>query len=175
MGILGQFGLTILAAFLGAWIAMKRFRVERWWEKKAEAYIDLVEALHEMSMVPAEHFNAGVRGRDLSDEQQSALWDSFKQSRRKVWKIADSADFIISSEVAAAIQRLNQGLSDSDDAVDFYDHLLQIESATNKCLAEVKAIGAEELGIKKGRGWRGWLPGGIKKHIDDFKFLSKHL
>ncbi len=39
---------SITSAFLAAWLAARRFRNDRWWEKKATAYSDLIESLHNM-------------------------------------------------------------------------------------------------------------------------------
>lgn len=175
MDFLGNILVAIIAAFLGAWLTMRRFRVDRWWEKKAEAYINLVEALHEMSMVPAEQFNAACNGKDLRKEQEVALWESFDRARRRVWKIADSADFVISSDVARVVQVMNNGISQAENAASFPEHLDEIDEAIGQCMAQVKVIGADELGIKKGSGWNGWVPTKIKAHIEDFKYLSKHL
>jgi hypothetical protein len=41
-----QVAIAITSAFLAAWLAARRFRNDRWWEKKATAYSDLVESLH---------------------------------------------------------------------------------------------------------------------------------
>ena len=50
-----QILLSIGAAFLGAWLASRRFRNERWWEKEIyKAYSELVEALHNMSVPSSE-------------------------------------------------------------------------------------------------------------------------
>lgn len=165
MGAFWQLLLTIGAAFLGAWLALMRFRTERWWEFKAESYLDLVEALHEMSMVPAEYINAGASGQNLSKEQQAILWESFRRAKRKVWKIADSVDFVISSDVANVILEMNRGLSKADDNRDLYEHLEETEKAVNECLKNVKAIGAKELGVKKGKGLNGYIPEKLKGFI----------
>lgn len=151
--VLLQLVLTIGAAFLGAWLALMRFRTERWWERKAETYITLVEALHEMSMPTAEIFDAGFRGQDISPEVEKELWDSFKRAKRKVWMIADTADFVISSEVFNAIQEMGQGLSQANDAHDFYTHLDETGKAVDDCLIKVKKIGVQELRIPKDHVW----------------------
>lgn len=149
--------VPIGAAFFGAWLAMMRFRTERWWDKKADTYVELVEALHDMGMPPAEYFNEADRGRDLPEELSKELWESYTQAKKRVWKIADSADFIISSEVFEAIQKMRTGLQAARDAVDFYQHLEETEDAVNNCLLEVKQIGAKELGIKKANNIKQWI------------------
>ena len=86
-----QILLSIGAAFLGAWLASRRFRNERWWEKKSEAYSELVEALHNMRWPSSEHFDAGLEHRELSEEYSQELWKEFRKARKIVWKITESS------------------------------------------------------------------------------------
>ncbi|TYC57613.1 hypothetical protein FMN52_13755 [Marinobacter sp. BW6] len=160
MSLFLQIILTLLAAFFGAWFTLQRFRIERWWEKKANAYIELIEALHDMGLPPSEYFGAGVDGREVAPEREKELWENYHQAERRVWKIADSADFIISADVFDAIQRMLNGLSEARDAQDWYQHLDETQIAVDRCLEEVKQIGSEELGIRKGKDWNRWVPVG---------------
>ncbi|MBY6071228.1 hypothetical protein KUV35_07990 [Marinobacter salsuginis] len=172
MDFLSGITIAVVASFLSAWLTLRRFRTERWWERKAEAYIHLVEALHEMSLVPSEEIAAGSGHRkELTEDEKAELWESFERAKKKVWKIADSSDFIISSDVLAVIQEMNRGLGHASHHTNWIEFLDDSNSAINECLNKVKKIGAVELGIKKGPGWDRWVPAKIKAYIDDFKLL----
>ncbi|WP_010322834.1 hypothetical protein [Marinobacterium stanieri] len=146
--ILIQILLSVGAAFLGAWLASRRFRNERWWEKKSEAYSELVEALHNMRWPSSEHFDAGLEHRELSDKYSKELWEDFRRARKNVWKITDSSSFLISSEVLKAVQEMEQGLSNSRNADTWFEHLDEQSTAIDICIEKVKNIGVKELGIK---------------------------
>lgn len=143
-----QILLSVGAAFLGAWLASRRFRNERWWEKKSEAYSELVEALHNMRWPSNEHFEAGIEQRDLSEEYSQELWQEFKKARKVVWKITESSSFLISSDVLKAVQEMERGLSTARSADSWFGHLDEQGVAIDTCLEKVKDIGAKELGIK---------------------------
>ncbi|QYJ97088.1 hypothetical protein K0J45_16480 [Shewanella alkalitolerans] len=147
--ILIQILLSIGAAFLGAWLASRRFRNERWWEKKSEAYSELVEALHSMRWPSSEHFDAGIEHRELSEEYNQELWEEFKRARKIVWKITDSSSFLISSEVLKVVQEMERGLSNSRNANTWFEHLDEQGAAIDTCIEKVKNIGVKELGIKR--------------------------
>ncbi|MEH6555897.1 hypothetical protein [Pseudoalteromonas tetraodonis] len=147
--ILIQILLSVGAAFLGAWLASRRFRNEYWWQKKSVAYSELVEALHNMRWPSSEHIEAGVEHRDLSDEYSQELWQEFRKARKVVWKITESSSFLISSEVLKAVQKMERGLSNARNADSWFEHLDEQEYAIDSCLEKVKEIGTKELDIKK--------------------------
>ncbi|MEX2474471.1 hypothetical protein [Marinobacter sp.] len=176
MDFLSGITIAVVASFLSAWLTLRRFRTERWWERKAEAYINLVEALHEMSLVPSEEIAAGAGHRkELAEDEKAELWENFERAKKKVWKIADSSDFIISSDVLEVIQEMNRGLGHASHNTNWIEFLDDSNSAINECLNKVKKIGAVELGIKKGPDWDRWIPAKIKAYIDDFKSLVNNI
>ncbi len=140
--------LSVGAAFLGAWLASRRFRNERWWEKKSEAYAELVEALHNMRWPSSEHFDARIEHRELSKEYSQELWKEFRKARKIVWKIAESSSFLISSDVLQAVQEMERNLSNAKNADSWFEHLDEQCAAIDTCLEKVKGIGAKELGIE---------------------------
>lgn len=142
-----QVSITVGAAFLAAWLASKRFRSERWWERKAEAYANLLDALHMMKWPSSEHFEAEIERRKVNHEYSEQLWQEFNDARRKVWRIADSASFLVSSEVLEAVHDMERGLSDANSANTYFEHLDEQYGAVDKCIERVKDIGAKELKV----------------------------
>lgn len=140
--------ISVGAAFLAAWMATRRFRDEKWWEKKVTAYGELVDALHRMKWPASENIDAVIENRDVSDEDNEILWQEFKQARRNVWRIAESSSFLISSEVLSAVQTMEQALSSARNAQSWFDHLNEQYGAVNTCVNKIKEIGAKELGIR---------------------------
>ena len=147
--IIIQILLSVGAAFLGAWLASRRFKNERWWEKKSEAYSELVEALHDMRWPSSEHFDAGLERRELPEEYSQELWEEFRRSRKIVWKITYSSSFLISSEVLKAVQEMERGLSNARNARFWFEHLDEQGVAIDTCIEKIKGIGIKELGIKR--------------------------
>ena len=142
-----QAAISVAGAFLAAYLAGKRFRNERWWEKKAAAYAELVDALHKMKWPYSEHLDAAMEQRDISKDESTSLWEEFKTARRNVWRIADSSSFLISPEVMKAVQKMEQALGDARTADSWFEHLDAHYGAINSCLSTVKEIGKKELGV----------------------------
>ena len=143
-----QAAISVGGAFLAAHLAAKRFRTEKWWERKASAYGELVDALHKMKWPPSEHMDAEIEGRDIPDNESERQWEEFKAARRNVWRIADSASFLVSEKVLESVQQMERDLGKATNSQSWFEHLDEQYSAVNNCLARVKEIGRIELGLR---------------------------
>lgn len=142
-----QAGISVCGAFLAAYLASRRFRSEKWWEKKAAAYDELVDALHTMWWAPAEIFDAELLGRTLPQEESAANWEEFKVARRNIWRLSARSSFLISDEVLEAVRQLERELGKAENSQSWAEHADAQSDAIRKCLDAVKAIGRKELGL----------------------------
>lgn len=142
-----QSSISIGAAFLAAWLANKRFRNEKWWEKKADAYTSLIGALHNMKWPSSEHFDAEIEHRKLNEEYSEQLWIEFNEARRNTWRIAETSSFIISQDVLIAIQEMECKLSKTRNYRSWFEHSDDQWKAIDDCINAIKYIGKKELKI----------------------------
>ncbi|WPD22378.1 MAG: hypothetical protein SD837_19590 [Candidatus Electrothrix scaldis] len=147
-----QIAVSVGAAFLAAWLAAKRFKEDRLWEKKMEAYADLVDALHKMKFPPGEHFDAAIGRRDIDKEYSTELWREFSLARRNVLRIAESSSLLLSPELMEVVEEMESRLSNADHETCWEVHLDTQWAAINECLKKVKRIAGRELGIKHTHG-----------------------
>lgn len=145
---LAQAAIAVGGAFLAAHLATRRFRSEKWWERKATAYSDLVEALHRMKWYPSEHIDAAIVGRELDKDDRDDYWKQYKEARRNVWRIADASAFLVSPKVHDAIVEMERELGEARNADWWLEHAEQQYAAIQKCLVRVKDLARQELGVK---------------------------
>lgn len=134
---LAQAAIAVIGAFLAAHLSMRRFRSEKWWERKATAYSELVEALHHMKWYPSEHIDAELEQREIPEEDKVDYWRQYKTARRNVWKIADSSAFLVSPKVNEAIVQMERELGEARTADWWFEHAEQQYAAIQKCLGMV--------------------------------------
>lgn len=142
-----QLLVTGSAAFLAAWLGTRRFRRERWWERKVEAYTDLINALHSMKWHTSEHFDAEIEYSALSEEYTDELWKRFVNARREVSRIAETASFLVSDEIQVAVKEMERDLNAAKSASTLQEYLDEQWAAVDACIKCVKEIGAKELNI----------------------------
>jgi hypothetical protein len=97
---------TICAAFLSTRRAVRRAYQERWWDRKEQAYREIVDALHDMlrySSFEADRDLNGDRG-DNPKEKDFAL--RYSEACWTVQRMTDIGYFVISQKAADILQKL---------------------------------------------------------------------
>jgi len=141
--------VAIITAFIAVKLSLKRFYTERWWEKKAETYSKIVEALHRYKKYDEEKLEIEMEyPRDDNEEREEYLSKQWKDSNAELEKAVDLGAFIVAAEVEAIIRDfLKRKKGDPRDEPLFeiiQRDLIHVE----KCLFDVKAAVKKDLGIK---------------------------
>ncbi|WP_412060358.1 hypothetical protein [Rubrivirga sp. IMCC45206] len=145
--------VAVLAALLGVRLALRRFRSERWWERKAEAYTDLISAVYRFSTTFDRDY---VDPDDLEEldaqgplTQRGFIGMSRAQRRRnRAWAEIEQAigigEFVFSRETVLILSslktRVRQGQPGDRDG----DRL----EAARLLLQRLKAAAARDLGVE---------------------------
>ena len=147
----------IVIAAVSSWItvqlSLRRFRSERWWERKTEAYQRIIEALHDSKVCADRNFEETISGKEITESERKELNRRAKVAYEEIAKATDIGAFLLSSE---AHVRLLQYLSESVKAfqeaitgvVDFTHYLHADLAATNTCLEDLIQIAKRDLKAK---------------------------
>jgi hypothetical protein len=142
-----QAGIAFASAYLAAYIATRKFRSEKWWERKANAYCELVDSLHQMSWYAEEFFEDRVGRKLISDIDLTEYGKQYRLARRNVAKISDTSAFLISSKAGDAVRLLIQKLEAASGDDDWTRRALDEGDAIRECLGAVKALASQDLGV----------------------------
>lgn len=104
---------TLIAAILGslvtAQVALRNLRKDKWWERKAEAYDNVILALDELAYISGEMINDAKQNRATSLEMEEERTEAIRAARREVTRAWRLGCYMLSHDVKA---RLRQYLSD---------------------------------------------------------------
>jgi hypothetical protein len=128
--LLSSIIVAVIAAQISVRLALRRFRTEKWWERKAEAYSRIVEALHSLVVYydakVAEEYDQVTHTEDfkkrLNDESDRAI--------HELRKATGVGAFIISNEAAEALARIYES-----EVVAYKKSLSEIRGLAKKDLA----------------------------------------
>lgn len=142
---------ALLVASFTSWLtvrlSLRRFRAERWWDHKAEAYSRIVEALHNLVEYCSVMSDAAVHRATISDARQKELSDNYNSAYRDLRKAAGIGAYIISDEVASTLSKLEARprLGFEDNAPwDVYD---DDSAAYKKALEQIRCFAKKDLGV----------------------------
>jgi len=139
----------ILIAIVSAWVtvrlSLKRFRSEKWWERKMAAYERVIEALHHSKAFSDTHLEARLQGRDVSEERDQELRKYARDAHREIEKAADVGSFLLSPK---ALERLKQYQKDAKEAQQtehWEEYLMNDSAALESCLEDFIKIAKSDL------------------------------
>jgi hypothetical protein len=140
----------IVIAAVSAWIAvqlsLRRFRAEKWWERKVDAYSRIIEALHNSKTWTDEHLDAESHAREIPEEKEKELTGRARAAHDEIRKAINVGGFLLSDE---ALNRLRQFEKESNKKHDSWvDYLESDSAATDNCLKDIIEIAKNDLGTK---------------------------
>jgi hypothetical protein len=152
--------IAVITSLLTVRLALWRFHSEKWWERKAELYSNLIEALYDMRCYSHEWLDnydidpesdrpaEAEKRKDRLDE----LLSRHNKAEEEVEKIAIIGAFIVSDAVAADLTVLrakNQAAMSMFHEIDIREVAEACMKSVEECLGRVREHAKEDLGIKR--------------------------
>lgn len=139
----------IVIAAVSAWItvqlSLKRFRSERWWDRKVEAYERIIEALHHSKAFSDAHLNAKYEGRKLPEEYDKDLRVRSSQAHVEIEKATDIGAFLLSDEAHERLKKYREEAKEASKTPHWEEYLEGDLMATESCLADLIKIAKKDL------------------------------
>ena len=133
------------AAFFGARVSLNRYYQERLWDRKVEAYSQIVEDLHKLYVYPS---TASDEMLEPNSEKWRKLEDEYTQVRKNLVKYIHLGGFVISTDIAETLNSFNMGWYQLRVKNNSSGEFKQAE-LTNKCIEKIKRLAKEDLQISK--------------------------
>lgn len=140
--------VAVVSALVTVRFALKRFHSEKWWERKAEAYGAIIEALHHVRNYADTHLAFLARGKELPEAGDEELTHKLQDAMAELRKRYDIGNFVISTEAVVAMNTLMKELDASTKNVTWDTHLVLKLEAVDKCLASMRALARTDLQLQ---------------------------
>ncbi|MDP9355856.1 MAG: hypothetical protein M3R02_11370 [Chloroflexota bacterium] len=125
---------------------------QRWWERKADTYTQIVEALWHLLESAREAEEDAFDHRERDGRNRLRVPHDFVENRASLKKISDIGSFVVSDDAAAALSRFFQTIHAIPDDSE-YDEMLEAHlAATRTCLLEVREAAMRDLGVSRDLG-----------------------
>ncbi|MDO8546575.1 MAG: hypothetical protein Q7R68_04360, partial [Nitrospirales bacterium] len=101
------FVASVIAVGVSAYsVRFSRFAKERWWERKAEAYSRIVEALAGLVYYHEEHYDAELESRSIPEDRRRQIDEYWRTGYIELKKATAAGPFLISAEAEAALAQM---------------------------------------------------------------------
>lgn len=149
--------IALIASVVTWFFASRRFRFEKMWERKADSYAQVIEALHHAKHFFQEELDAYYMNKDLLDDKENQLKAKAEEAENEIIKAADTGAFLIAEDAVRALRKYINSESESHNKAhtsdEYFDYQLD---AVSKCLETVIAIARRDLGTTSFREWFLW-------------------
>lgn len=145
LGVVG-----VVSAMFTTFLARKRFVSERWWDRKADAYTHILDALVSMHRYHEAYYDDLTHESELSDERKAELTAEWKVAWRQVDNAIRLGAFVVCEDAHAALSRL-RAATRGVHPHDFFGLVDAEYAATTKCIGEIREIGRTDLRVGSGR------------------------
>jgi len=117
--------IAAVLAFIASLVAIyntnfKRFTSERWWERKAKAYEDIIQALSDLVHYYRTLSEAEIGERSLSKQSEKEINEYSRKGINTIRRATDMGAFIISPEALRILQDYWKEGENKPDPQDWY-------------------------------------------------------
>jgi len=97
---------SIIASYFAAKWSVRKFYLEKWWQRKEDAYVEIIDALYDLlryCQIRKEDYGGGTR---YSEDQEKQFDERYSQAIWKIKKATDIGAFVVSAKAAIALKEL---------------------------------------------------------------------
>lgn len=140
--------VALLSAWVGVWFSLKRYRNEKWWEKKADAYERIINALHATKTFNDKHLDAAVEGKGVSEEVDKKIRAAAAQGHEEILRSIDLGAFLLAEATVARLRQFAAEVNTVSSESESWDEYLDRDwTITNACLNDVITLAKRDLKI----------------------------
>ena len=145
---------AIVIAAVSSWItvqlSLRRFRAEKWWEMRVDAYKRLIEAFYDSKAFPETHLEADYEGRQIPEETDKELRARSRDAALEIARAADLAGFLLGDEARTRLKRHKKEEAEASDTTSWQMYLHGDWNATNARLQDLMEIARRDLNTDNG-------------------------
>lgn len=137
----------LITAAVSVRFALRRFRHERTWERKVQAYSELFDALFHVKRNATIHLQRIEEGGTYNEDYLKTLAERASAGYSAIRKATVIGTFIFSDEATACLTKLEETLDDPHHNDDIHEELSADLDAITKAIDALRPIAKHDLKI----------------------------
>jgi hypothetical protein len=150
--------ITSVLAFIASIIAViataynsrfGRYTSERWWERKVEAYVRIIDAFSDLVYYYQQIYDAELEARELTETRKAEIEDLWRKGIHLIKKASNMGAFLISTEAENALRCYWDEPKEKIDPNDWFGHLTYEYDNAEKTLNQLVICAKKDLQVEK--------------------------
>ena len=139
--------IAVATSVLTVRLALGRFHAERWWERKAEAYTEILNALSDLKHY-AEILARKEQGAKYTDEFEARLRERHRDAYDKLRSATTVGGFILAGSIAQRLEDLaRQAAAIEWEDVPPWEYYEENAKAYSSAIADVRTAAKKDLQV----------------------------
>jgi len=135
--------VAILTAYITVKLSMKQFYTQRWWQKKAEVYSEIIQNLALLQFYFGESYDEGIGLKKLSDDEKEKLYNDYKKAKESLIKASFVGTYIVSEATSNLVEQLVSDLKPKQS--DFVSDMDRLYGVVRDGLLKLRTQAKEDL------------------------------
>lgn len=111
ISILNSLGVAVVTGWVTVVLAFRRYKSEKWWDRKSQCYCETVDALNEIMVVCDAFIDEKVHGLILQKNEQLELSQRFRKGKQFCFTQINIGQLLMSHEAHSTLRRFESALS----------------------------------------------------------------
>lgn len=138
---------AVLTSCVSVWLALARYRTERWWDKKLEAYLQVIEDMNKILVYCDRYFDEKLDGIEIDDVEKNKAQKDFHDSKRHLELQANVGRLLFDNNTFSLLISINCSLH-GFDANSSSQKILDLRGEIDNLLSSFIAAAKSDLGAR---------------------------
>jgi hypothetical protein len=136
--------VAVVTAVLTVQLSFRRFQAERWWDRKADAYSRIIEALHHVVAHASMSWQEWNEHATFPEDYRKELSESYGKALKELKLVTGIGAYVISDEAAKILAELDSR-PQHDNPYDAIDAAL---TDFKKALSDIRQLAKKDLKVR---------------------------
>jgi|SRR5882672_6192399 len=140
--------VAVVTSIVTVRLSIRRFHAEKWWEKKHDAYSDLIDIMYGFKEYTTNHIADSVDPKGSEKRERDAWETEWKEFGKRYAKARSLASMHLSKEAMAALKTYESEKARAEENDDVFQWMDDDLRACTKCLSALIVAAKADLGVK---------------------------
>lgn len=141
--------VAVPTSFLSVYLALRKYRTEKWWERKAECYIETVNSMNDIIRFCDGYLAEELNGKGVTDAIRDDLEKNFHSGKMLLETQTNIGRLLMSEDAYKDLLSLDLALSKAEGEEDISQQIAGIRVETEDCLCSFIPHAKKDLGVQK--------------------------
>jgi len=146
--LITSFLIAIPTAFLSVYLALKKYRTEKWWDTKLSCYLDSIKALNSIIVYCDSKLDVEFEEVSYTNEQIQINESEFHVARSHLQAQVNLGELFLNKKSYIAIYDFNSRLFSEERKDDYTKRIASIREVAEECVRILVKNAKKDLGVK---------------------------